>query len=78
VPQPAVVLDRLGFVLDANAAADQVFDSEIRVSNRRLVAADRRASDALEHLADALRAAGDATPLPADPIVVRRRMSRRC
>jgi hypothetical protein len=74
VPQPAVVLDRLGFVLDANAAADQVFDSEIRVSNRRLVAADRWASAALEHLADALQAAGDATPLPADQIVVRRRM----
>jgi DNA-binding CsgD family transcriptional regulator len=72
VPQPAVILDRLGFVLDANAAADQVFDSEIRISDRRLAVTDRRASAELERLADALRAAKDTTPLPTDPIVVRR------
>jgi DNA-binding CsgD family transcriptional regulator len=73
VRQPAVVLDRLGFVLDANAAADQMFDSEIRVSNRRLAVTDGRARAELERVTDALRAAGDTTPLPAEPIVVRRR-----
>jgi DNA-binding CsgD family transcriptional regulator len=72
VRQPAVILDRLGFVLDANAAADQMFDSEIRVSNRRLAVTDGRARAELERVADALRAAGDGTPLPAEPIVVRR------
>jgi DNA-binding CsgD family transcriptional regulator len=73
VRQPAVVLDRLGFVLDANAAADQMFDNEIRVSNRRLAVTDGRARGELERVADALRTAGDSTPLPAEPIVVRRR-----
>jgi DNA-binding CsgD family transcriptional regulator len=74
VRQPAVILDRLSFVLDANAAAEQVFDSEIRVCNRRLTVTDRRARADLERLADAVRAADDATPLPTDPIVVRREM----
>jgi DNA-binding CsgD family transcriptional regulator len=72
VRQPAVILDRLGFVLDTNAAADQLFDSEIRVRNRRLDVTDRRARAELERLVDAIRAASDTTPLPAGPIVVRR------
>lgn len=76
VRQPAVILDRFGFVLDGNAAAEQVFDSDIRVTNRRLTVTDRRARAELERLADALRAAGDTTPLPTDPIVVRRETRR--
>lgn len=76
VRQPAVILDRLGFVLDVNAAADQLFDSEIRISNRRLAVSDRHVQAELERVADALRAAGDTTPLPSAPIVVRRRFKR--
>jgi DNA-binding CsgD family transcriptional regulator len=72
VRQPAVVLDRFGCVLDTNAAADQMFESEIRIRNRRLHVTDRQAKAELDRLANALRAASDMTPLPADPIVVRR------
>jgi DNA-binding CsgD family transcriptional regulator len=72
VPQPAVIVDRFGLVLDANAAADQVFDSEIRVSNRRLIVTGRGASADLARLADALRTVGDTASLPTAPIVVRR------
>ncbi len=72
VRQPAVIVDRLGCVLDINAAADQLFDSEIRIRNRRLCVADRYARAALDTLVDALRVAGDTSPLPAEPIVVRR------
>jgi DNA-binding CsgD family transcriptional regulator len=74
VRQPAVIVDRLGCVLDTNAAADQLFDSEIRVRNRRLYVTDRHARAALESLVDALRVAGDVTPLPTEPIVVRRQI----
>jgi hypothetical protein len=76
VQQPAAVLDRLGSVIDTNAAADQLFDSEIRVHNRRLYVADQHARAEPERLADALRAAGDTAPLPTDPIVVRPGSSR--
>jgi DNA-binding CsgD family transcriptional regulator len=72
VRHPAVIVDRLGYVLDTNAAADQLFDSEICVRNRLLCVTDKHARAALESLVDALRVAGDTTPLPTGPIVVRR------
>lgn len=72
VGQPAIALDRLGFVLEANAVAQQIFDDEIFVHNRRLTVRDQRASSALEVLTDKLRTTSDAMPLPAPPIVVRR------
>jgi DNA-binding CsgD family transcriptional regulator len=74
VRQPAVIVDRLGFVLDANAAAEEVFDGEIRVHNRRLCVVDKCARAELERFVDAIRVAADTDPLPADPIVVRRKM----
>jgi hypothetical protein len=39
VSSPAVAIDRLGFVLGANAAMNPVFDADIRISNRRLLVA---------------------------------------
>jgi DNA-binding CsgD family transcriptional regulator len=72
VRQPAIIVDRLGFVLDANAAADRLFDSEICVHNRRLHVADKRARAELGRFVDAIRVAADTDPLPGDPIVVRR------
>jgi DNA-binding CsgD family transcriptional regulator len=73
VRRPALVLDRMGFVLDCNAAADRLFDDEIRVANRRLTIRDRRARAALDGLIDRMRVTADAASLPAGaPIVVRR------
>jgi DNA-binding CsgD family transcriptional regulator len=74
VRQPAAAVDRLGCVLGTNAAAHRLFDGEIRVRDRRLYVTDRRARTALERFVDALRAAGDTTPLPTEPIVVRRQI----
>jgi DNA-binding CsgD family transcriptional regulator len=74
VRQPAVILDRLGFVLDSNAAAEELFDSEIRVHNRRLCVADKCARAELERSVDAIRVAADTDLLPADPILVRRQI----
>lgn len=72
VKQPAVILDRLGCVLDANAAAEQLFDRDVYVRNRRLYVTDRHARGALAVFVDALGAAADTAPLPTDPIIVRR------
>ena len=33
---PAIALDQHGFVADANAAADVVFDNDIKIKDRRL------------------------------------------
>ena len=74
VRQPALIVDRLGFVLDTNAVAEQLFDSEIRVHNRRLCIVDKRARAELERFVDTIRVAADADPLPADPIMVRRQI----
>jgi len=72
VQQPAMIVDRLGFVLDTNAAAEGLFDSEIRVRNRRLCVADKHARAQFEHFVDAIRVASDTDPLPPGPIVVQR------
>jgi DNA-binding CsgD family transcriptional regulator len=73
VRQPAIAIDRLGFVLDANPAAEALFDENIRISSRRLVVGDAEASICLEKLTDRLRITPDTATLPCESIVVRRR-----
>jgi DNA-binding CsgD family transcriptional regulator len=72
VRQPALVVDRLGFMIDTKAAADEMFDSEIRVRDRQLCVIDKRAMAELGRLIDQIRTAADTEPLPAAPIIVRR------
>ena len=72
VRQPALALDRLGFVLDTNAGASQVFDDDIRVKDGRLYVRDKQAGMLLDGLCEQLRATPDLSPLAAPPIVVRR------
>lgn len=74
--QPAVALDRMGFVLAANAAAEDLFDGEVRVSRRRLIVRDRRAGAELAALVKELRTAPDAAATKVDPIIVRRERKR--
>jgi DNA-binding CsgD family transcriptional regulator len=71
VDQPAIVLNRLGIVLETNAAAECIFDDELRIERRRLLARDKTANAALERLADSLRVTSDGAALSAAPIVVR-------
>jgi DNA-binding CsgD family transcriptional regulator/PAS domain-containing protein len=73
VRQPAIAVDRLGFVLDANPAAEFLFDENIRISNRRLVVGDAESKVGLEKLMDRLRNTPDTSTLPCEPIVIRRR-----
>ena len=72
VRQPALALDRHGFVIDANPTALAILDDEIRISNCRLLVRDKRAKSALDKFIDQLRTMPDTAALPAAPIVVRR------
>jgi DNA-binding CsgD family transcriptional regulator len=52
---PAVVIDRLGFVDDVNAAADAVFDNDIKIRGRRLLVNDPAARTHLKDAIDRLK-----------------------
>jgi DNA-binding CsgD family transcriptional regulator/PAS domain-containing protein len=76
VRQAALALDRSGVVLDVNQAAEQLFDDEIRVGNRRLLLRDKKARSALHAFVDQMRTAPDSETLSIAPIVVHRRRKR--
>jgi DNA-binding CsgD family transcriptional regulator len=70
-------------VIAANAAADRLFDRDIRISNRRLAVRDRTASrelaallDQLAALLDRLRVAPETAAMAAPPIMIRRESGR--
>jgi hypothetical protein len=69
---PAVALDRHGFVVDVNAAADAVFDDDIKIKDRRLFVHDRAARALLKEAIDQLRTRR-LIPLAVKPFVVRRK-----
>lgn len=72
VKQPAIALDRLGFVLQTNEAAVHIFDDEFCVRYRRLRLKDRQAQAALDSFIDQLRTITDRDALIGSPIFVRR------
>lgn len=72
VHQPAIALNRLGFVIDANAEAERIFDDEIRIERRRLAVGDSRSRADLDTFLDRLRATSDWVALAAEPILIRR------
>ncbi len=70
---PAIALDRCGFVVDVNAAADAVFDDDIKIKDRRLFARDLEARAILKASLNALTNPANLKSLLAEPIVVQRR-----
>jgi DNA-binding CsgD family transcriptional regulator len=72
VRQPAIAVDRLGFVLNVNPDAAALFDANIYVKNKRLIVADTEAKACIENLIDRLRVTSDMATLPCDPIIIRR------
>jgi hypothetical protein len=52
---PAIALDRHGFVVDVNPAADVVFDPHINVKDRRLFVRDPAAQTLLKEAIDKLK-----------------------
>ena len=67
---PAIALDQHGFVADVNAAADAVFDHNIKIKDKRLFIRDPGArtllKDAIDQLKDLPRLA------PFEPVIVPR------
>jgi DNA-binding CsgD family transcriptional regulator len=67
---PAIALDKYGFVADANAAADAVFDHNIKIKDNRLFLRDPDARTLLKDAVDQLK---DPHPLsPFEPVIVPR------
>jgi DNA-binding CsgD family transcriptional regulator/PAS domain-containing protein len=74
--QPALALDRNGLVLDFNAAAEQMFNRDVRVRNRCLELSDRQARSSFDTFIHRLRTVTESVALSTAPIVVRRSSKR--
>jgi DNA-binding CsgD family transcriptional regulator len=70
--QPALVLDRMGFVLSTNGAADRMFGNDIRPRNRLLHVMDPRARRELDALITWLRNSPESASVPCQAIIVRK------
>lgn len=68
---PAVALDRQGFVVEVNVAADAVFDDDLKIKDRRLFVSDRTARAYLDEALDQLEKPR-LIPLIVKPFLVRR------
>ena len=69
---PAIALDQHGFVADVNAAAETVFDKDVKIKDRRLFVRDPAARALLKEVIDQLRTSPRLNPLATDPIIVQR------
>jgi DNA-binding CsgD family transcriptional regulator len=69
---PAIALDRRGFVVDANAAAEVVFDNNIRIKDRRLFVRDPDSRNLLKESIDQLTGPPRPNALAVEPVVVPR------
>ena len=70
---PAIALDQHGFVAEVNAAAETIFDNEVKIKDRRLFVRDPAARALLKEAIDQRRTSPRFNPLAADPIIVQRR-----
>jgi DNA-binding CsgD family transcriptional regulator len=70
---PAIALDQHGFVADVNAAAEAVFDNDVKIRDRRLFVRDPAARALLKEVIDQLRTSPPLNPSATDPIIVQRR-----
>jgi DNA-binding CsgD family transcriptional regulator len=69
---PAIALDRYGSVVDANAAAEVIFDDNIRIKNRRLFVRDPDSRTLLKEAIDQLARPPIPNALAGEPVVVPR------
>jgi PAS domain-containing protein len=69
---PAIILDQDGFVADANAAAETLFDYDIKIKDRRLFVRDPAARALLKEAIDRLKTSPRLNPLVTGPIIVQR------
>jgi DNA-binding CsgD family transcriptional regulator len=69
---PAIALDRQGFVTDVNAAADAVFDHDIKIKDRRLFVRDPDSRALLKEAIDQLISLTRLISLAFEPVIVPR------
>jgi DNA-binding CsgD family transcriptional regulator len=69
---PAIALDQDGFVADVNAAAEAIFDTDVKIKDRRLFIRDAAARVLLNEAIDHLKTSPPLGPLPTGPIIVQR------
>ena len=70
---PAIALDQTGFVADVNAAAEAVFDEDVKIKDRCLFVRDPEARVLLKEAVDQLITSPRLNPLAVEPVVVKRR-----
>jgi DNA-binding CsgD family transcriptional regulator len=70
---PAIALDQHGFIDEVNAAAEAVFDNDVKIKDRRLFVRDPAARALLKEAVDQLITSPRLNPLAADPIIIQRR-----
>ncbi len=68
---PAIALDREGFVAEVNAAAEAIFDSDIRIRDRRLFVRDQESRAVLKDATDQLKVL-ELDPSAFEPVIVPR------
>jgi hypothetical protein len=69
---PAIAIDRQGYVADANAAAEVVFDDNIKIKDRRLFVRDVTARTLLKESVDQLTGPPHLDSLAMEPVIVPR------
>ncbi len=69
---PAIALDQDGFVAEVNAAAETIFDNDVKIKDRRLFVRDPAALALLKEAIDHVKTPPRLGPLPTDPIIVQR------
>ena len=69
---PAIALDRHGYVADANAAAEVVFDDNIRIKDRRLFVRDPGSRSLLKEAIDKLTGQPRLNSFAMEPVIVPR------
>jgi DNA-binding CsgD family transcriptional regulator len=70
---PAIALDQHGCVADVNAAAETIFDNDVKIKDRRLFVRDPAARALLKDAIDQLRTSPRLNPVASEPIIVPRR-----
>lgn len=69
---PAIALDRKGIVVDVNAAAEVVFDNNIKIKDRRLFVRDLDSRNLLKEAIDQLANPSRPNPLALEPVIIPR------
>ena len=69
---PAIALDRHGFVVDVNSAAEAVFDNNIKIKDRRLFVRDLDSRTLIKDAIDQLSGPPRLNSLAVEPVIVPR------